>query len=269
MTIDQQLRDRFDRETSGTVPEPDLAAAIAGGRRRRRRRMASYAVGSLAVAAVAAAAVVAPSLGTDTARPDAAADAPPADDGTFVPGTTIDTDLAAAVAAADPSLPAPTRVFAGDWSRDTPLPGDQFANATEWQLVYELAPGVELLVYVSKPIPGGSSVTSCPAGGGRVVHVEDGTQTVAVPGEACVEAETASGSLVTVHDSIGDPVREFWYHSMLTAPDGRFVNVIEEVTAGDPDRAVERRVLTDDQLRTVALAGGLDFPDPVAPPPDP
>jgi hypothetical protein len=263
MTIDQQLRDRFDRETSAGVPEPDLAAAIAVGRRHRRGRAASYAFASLAVAAIAAAAVVAPRLGADPVPTLAA------DDGTFVPGTTIDTDLAAAVAAVEPSLPAPRDVYPSDWSRNTPLPDADFANATEWQLLYDLSPGVELLVYVSKPIPGESSVTSCPARSDRVVHVQDGTQTVDVPGHSCVEADTASGSLVTVHDSIGDPVRELWYHSMLTAPDGRFVNVIEQVTAGDPDRAIDLRTLTDDQLRTVALAGGLDFPDPVEPPPAP
>ena len=81
MTIDQQLRDRFDRETSTGVPEPDLAAAIAAGRRRRRGRAASYAVGSLAVAAVAAAVVIAPRLGADPVPTLAA------HDGTFVPGT--------------------------------------------------------------------------------------------------------------------------------------------------------------------------------------
>ena len=120
MTIDQQLRDRFDRETSAGVPEPDLAAVIAAGRRRRRGRGAAYAVGALAVAAVAATAVVVPRLGAD---PLPTLADPPADDGTFVPGTTIDTDLAAAVAAADPSLPAPRDVYPSDWSRDTPLPG--------------------------------------------------------------------------------------------------------------------------------------------------
>jgi hypothetical protein len=263
MTIDQQLRDRFDRVTQGSIPEPDLAAAIAGGRRRRRLRSVSYAVGSLAVAAVAATAVVVPRLGSDPVPTLAA------DDGTFVPGTTIDTDLAAAVAAADPSLPPPSDVFASDWSRDTPLPDDQFANATEWQLVYDLAPQVELLVYVTKPIPGDPSTPSCASGGDRTVDVEDGTQTVDVPELSCVEPESAAGSLVTVHDQIGDPVRELWYHSMLTAPDGRFVNVIEQVSSGNPDRGAQVRVLSDDQLEALAQAPDLVFPDPVEPPPAP
>ena len=220
MTIDQQLRDRFDRETSAGMPVPDLAAAIAAGRRRRRGRGAAYAVGALAVAAVAATAVVVPRLGADPVPALAA------EDGTFVPGTTIDTDLAAAVAAADPSLPAPRDVYPSDWSRDTPLPDADFANATEWQLVYDLSPEVELLVYVTKSVPG-ASAPSCSASGDRTVRVKDGTQTVDVPGLSCVEFDSAAGSLVTTYDQIGDPVRELWFHSMLTAPDGRFVNVIE------------------------------------------
>ena len=263
MTIDQQLRDRFDRETSTGVPEPDLAAVIAAGRRRRRGRGVAYGIGALAAAAVAATLVVAPGLGADPVP------TPAADDGTFVAGTTIDTDLAAAVAAADPSLPPPTDVFASDWSRSTPLPDDQFANATEWQLVYELSPRVGLLVYVSKPIPGETSATSCSTTPDRTVDVADGTRFLDVPGRPCVETDSPAGSLVTVRDTLGDPAREIWYHSMLTAPDGRFVNVIEQVTADDPDRAVQQRVLTDDQLRAVVLAAGLDFPDPVEPPPAP
>ena len=269
MTMDQQLRDRFDR-ASARLPDADLGAALEAGRRRRRRRVTAYVAGSAAVLAVAATAGIAvPRLGGDTAldRPPVAA--PVADDGTFVPGTTIDTDLEAAVAAAVPSLPRPSDVFASDWSRDTPLPDEQFANATEWQLVYRLSPRVELLVYVTQPFPGDAATPSCSSGGDRTVDVEDGTQVVAAPGRHCQEQESAAGSLVTVHDRIGDPVRELWYHSMLTAPDGRFVNAIEQVSAGDPDRGAGLRVLTDDQLEALAQAPGLDFPDPVEPPPAP
>ena len=262
MTIDQQLRDRFDRETSAGMPVPDLAAAIAAGRRRRRGRGAAYAVGALAVAAVAATAVVVPRLGADPVPTLAA------EDGTFVPGTTIDTDLAAAVAAADPSLPAPRDVYPSDWSRDTPLPDADFANATEWQLVYDLSPEVELLVYVTKPVPARTSAV-CAASGDRTVGVEDGTQHGRRPG--LVLRRVRQRGRQPGHDprQIGDPVREVWFHSMLTAPDGRFVNVIEQVSAGDPDRAAELRVLTDDQLVALAQAPGLDFPDPQEWPPAP
>jgi hypothetical protein len=186
-----------------------------------------------------------------------------------VAGTTVDTDLAAVVAGADPSLPPPTDVYPSDWSRDTPLPDDQFADATEWQLLYDLAPGVELLVYVTQPVPGESAPTSCGGSGTTLVGLSDAPRVVAASGRSCQERQTRAGSLTTVHDAVGDPVREIWFHSMLTAPDGRFVNVIEQVTAGTEDRAARLRVLTDAQLENLAQAPGLDFPDPVDPPPAP
>ena len=235
MTIEQQLKDRFDRATEHAIPPADVPAAIARGRGRRRRRAGAYAVGSLAVLAVAASATVLPRLGEETPTAVPAAQGPAAPDGTFVPGTTIDTDLAAAVAAADPSLPAPTDVYPSDWSRDTPLPDADFANATEWQLVYDLSDRVELLVYVSKPIPG-------------------------------EPADQPVGTVVTGSNTIGDPAREVWFHSMLVAPDGHVVNAIEQVDGADPRQAEQRRVLTDARTEAVAQAPGLDFPDPVEPP---
>jgi hypothetical protein len=265
MTIDQQLRDRFDRETSAGMPVPDLAAAIAAGRRRRRGRGAAYAVGALAVAAVAATAVVVPRQGADPVPTLAA------EDGTFVAGTTIDSELAAAVAAADPSLPAPRDVYPSDWSRDTPLPDAEFANATEWQLVYDLSPEVELLVYVTKPVPG-EDAASCAAtssDGETLVLPEGGTQRVDVPGRFCDQLQVPGGYVVTMHDQVGDPPREVWFHSMFEASDGRFVNVIEQVTARDEDRAATMRVLTDDLTVALAQAPGLDFPDPQEWPPAP
>jgi hypothetical protein len=227
MTTAQQLKDQFDRTADG-LPEPDVAAAVAAGRRGRRRRATSYAVGSLAVLAVASAVVV-PRLGGSEEVPVTST---PAADGTFVAGTTIDTDLAAAVAAAAPALPAPTDVYPSDWSRDTPLPDEDFADATEWQLLYDLPGGETLLVYLSKPVPG-------------------------------VEVRTGPS-----RQEVGDPPR----HQFLVvseAADGLVVNVIETVP-GDTWKQVERaRRLTDDQLGAIAAGPGLDFPDPVDPPPAP
>jgi hypothetical protein len=271
MTIDQQpsdiIRDRFDRATQGAILEPDLAAAISNGRRRRRRTAISYAAGSLAVAAVAAStAYVAIPHGS---APDRGAPATSAvvDDGTFVPGTTIDTDLAAAVAAADPSLPAPTDVYPSDWSRDTPLPADEFANATEWQLVYELSPEVELLVYVGKPIPGVVPDMTCRGEGQRVVKPSDGTTTVDVPGTDCTDWQVGADSMIAHRQVVGDPGHErYWFATALSAPDGRFVNVMEKVQAANWKQAAQRRQLPADAAVAIASASGLDFPDPVDPP---
>ena len=75
--------------------------------------------------------------------------------------------------------------------------------------------------------------------------------------------------MVTDHHGIGDPTREVWFQSMLQRPDGRFVDVIEQV-ATTQQRAAERLgVLTDAQTEAIAQASGLDFPDPVEAPPAP
>ena len=272
MTTDQQLgdalRDRFDRATPGSVPEPDLDAAIAGGRRRRRVRLGSYAAGTLAVLAVTAA-VAAPRIAGGPVPPTVAS---AVDDGTYVAGTTVDTDLAAVVAAADPSLPAPVDVYPSDWSRDTALPDDQFANATEWQLVYDLSPHVELLVYVSQPVPGETPETTCPSQGGQVVTPSDGTTTVDVPGPqaACVDWQVGPGSTISKRQTVGEPGHErYWFLTEHTAPDGRFVNVIEMVEADDWRQATERSELPAEAALAVAGASGLDFPASVDPPPAP
>ncbi len=189
------------------------------------------------MAAVATSLVVLPRLGEEATTATPVADAG-ANDGTFVSGTTIDTDLAAAVAAADPSLPDPRDVYPSDWNHDGPIPDADFANATEWQLVYDLAPKVQLLVYVGTTIPGQPSVQPV-------------------------------GQVVTDHHGIGDPMDEMWFQSMLQRADGRFVDAIEEVTASDPQAGERLRVLTDAQTEAIAQAAGLDFPDPVEPPPAP
>ena len=56
---------------------------------------------------------------------------------------------------------------------------------------------------------------------------------------------------------------------MVESSEGWFVNVIEQVTAADEDRAATMRVLTDDLTVALAQAPGLDFPDPQEWPPAP
>ena len=181
MTIDQQLRDRFDRATDRPLPTIDLPAAIEGGRRIRRRRTASYAAGSLAVAAIAAGAVLAPlqwSGSTDRVADGlSTASGPASDDSPFVAGTDIDERLAASVAADVPVLPAPTDVYALDWRRAgneagyaappaaLRLPDDQFGDATAWQLRYDIAPGHTVLITVASEVDGELPGFACDAEG--------------------------------------------------------------------------------------------------------
>ena len=163
MNIEQQPKDRFDRSIETDVlPEPDLAAAIAGGRRSRRRRSMSYAVGSLAVAAVAATAFGLAGPHAQTVPDGGSFAGAPATD--YVAGTTIDTDLAAAIAAADPTLPAPTSVQPIDPATETGLPVALFGPpATGWMLTYEVNAGAHVSIMVSSDVPERSP--SCPDGG--------------------------------------------------------------------------------------------------------
>ena len=169
MTIDQQLRDRFDRATDQALPTVDLAAAIAGGRRVRRRRATSYAAGSLAVAVVATGALLAAQPGagsTDRVADRQSAATGPASAPTFVPGTDIDERLAASVAADLPVLPAPTDVYPLDWRRAgneagyaappaaLRLPDDEFGDATAWQLRYDMEAGHTVLITVAAAVDG-------------------------------------------------------------------------------------------------------------------
>ena len=180
MTIDQQLRDRFDRMTEGSH------APARPGRRHRRRppeppppRARRTPRGSLAVVAVAATRRGRPAA-LATRRPVAAT--PAADDGTFVPGHRRSTPTSRR------PWPPPTRrcprrrtSTRATGRADTPLPDADFANATEWQLVYDLSPHVELLVYVTKPIrgcnPAGQRRVGTGRARGRGTHVDSDRDT--------------------------------------------------------------------------------------------
>ena len=206
---------------------------------------------------MAAVAVAVPLLRDNptTNHPPVAQPAP--DDGTFVPGTDIDDQLQAAIGSALAALPTARDVYPSDWSRDAPLPDDQFADATEWQTYYDLSASDELLVYVSKPIPGLDEPPSCASNPAPTAHT-------------CSEQQVAGGDLVTTRQTVGEPGQEsYWFLASFRDADGRFVNVIEQVGADGWKQAEQRRVLTDADLAGVATAPGLDFPDPVNPPPAP
>ncbi len=175
MTVDQQLRDRFDRATRGVLPTPDLAGAIASGRRRRRVvPIASGLAGAAVAGGVALAAAAAPWSGLDADRAPVAAAPEPT---SYVAGTDVDERLAAVVAAASPALPEPADVFPMDWR--TPgnapghhappaglrLPDEQFADATAWQLRYELAPDHTVLITAALQADGRWPGPACDAEG--------------------------------------------------------------------------------------------------------
>ena len=95
----------------------------------------------------------------------------------FVPGTDIDERLAAAVATAMPMLPAPADVFPMDWRRpgNEPgwmapaaglrLPDEQFAEATAWQLRYDVEADHTVLITVATPVDDEWPSNACTADG--------------------------------------------------------------------------------------------------------
>jgi hypothetical protein len=177
MTIDQQLRDRFDRATDRPLPQVDLGAAIADGRRIRRRRAASYTAGSLVAVTVAAGALLASLPGSDPSADQLASADGPGPDSSFVSGTDIDERLAASVAADLSDLPAPADVYPLDWRRTgnetgyaapaaaLRLPDDQFGDATAWQLRYDIEAGHTALITIASAVDGELPGYACDADG--------------------------------------------------------------------------------------------------------
>ena len=258
MTIDQQLRDRFDRATDRTLPTVDLAAAIAGGRRVRRRRATSYAAGSLAVVAVAAGAVLAahPGAGSTDRVADRQSAAGPASASSFVSGTDVDERLAASVAADLPALPAPTDVYPLDWRRAgneagyaappaaLRLPDDEFGDATAWQLRYDMEAGHTVLITVAAAVDGELPGFGCDADGLLSV----GPYSAGMPGvPSCA-----------YQHGLDDP-RTSPFLQQSGGPsekDGVFVTLTERVQQGTEPEAQARALFTGG-VYSSQVSGGL------------
>lgn len=257
MTIEERIRQEFDR-SADDLPVPDLDVVLAGGRKRRRNRIATLTTGSVVAAALAVGVVPlvhaqqgtspAPAAGSTTAATTSGSN----DDQSANP---VARRLVAAVASAVPSLPAPDKVYPSDWNRTTALPPSDAANATEWQLHYELPNGEELLVYTTIRIPGmppvtcdafGSDCRSTTVPGGRVVQL---TQHL---------ADRKTGAAVNTQ-----------FLETFQATDGRVVNVIETLPQADAKVAAQHRSLSGAQLSEIAVSDGLVVPGPQVTPPPP
>ena len=117
-TAEQQLRDHLARHTDGVPGGPDLARSLRDGRRRRRTRTVGVAAAAVATAAVVGTVAAVGLTGDGGGQPGpatAADDEPAATD--FVAGTTVDDELAAAVADGCPTSRRPTTS-----TRATPTP---------------------------------------------------------------------------------------------------------------------------------------------------
>lgn len=262
MSIEQQLREQFDHATEH-LGSADLDAVLDHGRSHRRRRIGTIAVGSAAAAAAVALAVTPLVHDRVAAKP-----LRPGSHSRPVASAThsrpaISTDpvaqrLQAAVATAAPELPAPSKLYPSDWNHNTPLPDSQAANATDWQLGYNLPGGEVVWISVfrspaSMPEsatcepPKTKDCSSTPVPGGR--YLRQITATLDAQGEKPVNT-----AFVGVY-----------------AVDGGLSGASVSDTVSSPKRATaeRQRSLTDAQLRRIATASDLTFPAPVVTPPPP
>lgn len=270
MNLEEHTRTHLDDLTSDVVGGPDLATAIRNGRRRRRSRVSALAVSGLAVAAVAVG-VTAHQLQQPTATVEVTPATQPPAYQDFVPGTDVDETIQATIASDLAGLTPASKVYPTDWNDnaepDSPasehgagLPDSEALNATQWNAIYTVDPNEDLVVQISKAVPGWPLRPSC-----SEISVSPGQPT-------CTISPLADGGRVAsygffVKDS---PLPEnYWFLSVYTAPDGSTVNVAERVAADSWPQAEARRVFTVDQASTLASDTALTFPDPVVTPPAP
>jgi len=226
---------------------------IAGGRRRRRARRTAWAGAGVAVATVATLAGVALAHDSRSSADDhGVAGAPTYTD--FVAGTDVDETVQDAVARHLPDLPAATQVYPSDWNTPGPIPDADFADATEWQAVYDVSGTERLTMLMSQAIPGQPVSISC-----------DDVQQVDLP---CHRSEGPGGSLdLRFGTVIGGST--FRFLTVHVAPDGFVTETLDDVQAHSWVEARAARQLTDAATESLVQDPALQFPAPVHTPPSP
>ena len=253
MNVEEHYRTTLDALTRERVGGPDLSAAIQGGRRRRVRRTA-WAGAGVAVAAVATIAGVSLAQGSSSVAID------PGPTGTasyrdFVAGTDVDESVQATVAQHLPGLAAATEVYPSDWNTPGPIPDADFADATEWQAVYDVSGTERLTVLMSDKIPGEPASPRC-----------DEVQQVDLP---CRRSESPDGSLDMQFGTVlGTTTYRFL--TVHVAPDGFVTETLDDVQARSWPEAIAARKLSEAATTSLVHDPALRFPAPVhtpSPPP--
>lgn len=261
MNVDEETRARLTWLTEDVPGGPDLAGVVREGRRRRRRRRMIGGVAATAVVGLAAGTALQLAQGPDRQvavdDPGFAADPSYPD---FVAGTQVDEHFQATVSDHLTTLPTATDVYPSDWNTDGPLPDAQFANATDWQAVYDLGPDQQLTVLMAKKTPGQREGTRC--------HPDDAQGGSGQPN--CVTYVVPGG--VVVSDSYQIDLtqgRVFTFITTFTRDDGSQVVAMDRVKAMSWEAAEQQVAFSPDQLRPLVTDDALDFPDPVVTPPPP
>jgi hypothetical protein len=244
MTAEQIVRDQLERATENVPGGPDLERAVRSGRRRRGLHRGGLAVAAVAVLGLGTAGVHTVATGGPTTVHDRQHSpqhgvpvADPASGPTdYVPGTDIDTKLAAVVAAHLPQLPAPDDVYPSDGDTAGPLADADWSSAEDWQATYTEA-GNQVLVMTGLASEGDNSCKSCPSHqvAGGTVHRQD-------------------------YSSVGDDGQTRWYFgTFFTRDDGSFANAWEVVAVDGEPAARGQRQVADGDLAALVQDPGLTF----------
>ena len=254
MNTAEHYRSTLDDLTRDRTGGPDLAAAIAGGRRRRRvRRTAWLGAGVAAAAAVAFSGVALTHHSSSVAVDPGPSGSPSYRD--FVGGTDLDETIQATVAAHLAELPAADQVYPSDWNHSDPIPDADFADATEWQALYDVSGTEQVRLVMSQRIPGEA--------------MDPGTcGDVQQAGLPCQRTEGADGSLdMRFGTVIGSSTYRFL--TVHVTPGGFLVETLDDVQAHSWAEAEDARALSDAATSALVRDPALRFPAPVHTPPSP
>jgi hypothetical protein len=172
----------------------------------------------------------------------------------FVAGTDVDEAMQATVSRHLPDVAAATEVYPSDWNHAGPIPDADFADATEWHAVYDVAGAERLTVVMSDEIPGAPPLPRC--------------SEVQQPDVACIRSEGADGSLEMRFGTVIDG-STYRFLTVRVAPDGFVIEALDDVQAGSWAAAGNLRSLTDAETTSLVQDPALTFPAPVHAPPPP
>ncbi len=153
-----------------------------------------------------------------------------------------------------PGLPAATDVYPSDWNTPGPIPGADFADATEWHAVYDVSGSEQLTLLMSRRIPGEPMAPRC-----------DDVQQSDVPCRSTVgdDGSTEVSFGFVLHDTT------YRFLNLHVTPDGFVTEALDDVEAHSWPEARAARELGGEETTALLRDPALSFPAPVHTPPPP
>lgn len=257
MHVEERLKAQLDAATDTVPTGPDLTISLQQGRRQRRTRgVVAIAAATVAVGAIGSAAALVP--WTDPSDATHSAEYPtsaPREVPDFVAGTDIDEVMQRTFNDHVPDIGWADDVYPSDWTRNTPLPDQDFALATDWDATFALSPHDTALVVMGFNSPDESASQGCKdaANGGRGAP-------------PCHETQVGDGSVTSSAYSLLQPASEgldtFTFITSYQTADGFTVNVLDRVQAPSWRSAKALRSLDETTMTQLALDPALTFPAP-------